>query len=94
MALGKAVIVTDTLATDYISNGVTGLLVEPGDPVRLRESLRTLMENPSLVAALGRAAQKVAGEFSPEFFFERVFNLVDEAVASDFRRHGASGAAV
>lgn len=41
LAMGKLVIVTDTLAVrDYVEDGVTGLIVPPGDAGAMREALR------------------------------------------------------
>jgi len=89
MTMGKAVIVTDASATDYITNGVTGLLVPPDGPRQLREAVIALASNPTLAQQLGYAAQSSSGEFGPERFFERVFCVVDEAVQ---KRRLATGA--
>jgi glycosyltransferase involved in cell wall biosynthesis len=60
MTMGKAVIVTDASATDYITNGVTGLLVPPDGPRQLREAVIALASNPTLAQQLGYAAQNVS----------------------------------
>ena len=52
MALGKAVIATDTIGTrDYIKSGHTGILVPPNDDISLRNAICELSNN--------RAMQKV-----------------------------------
>lgn len=79
MTMGKAVIVTDTTATDYITNNITGLLVPPECPALLREAILLLMSNRSVAERLGRAAQKVSIEFTPEAFFESLLAVVGEA---------------
>lgn len=80
MTMGKAVIVTDTSATDYIKDGVTGLLIPSGNPKQLRESIIALASDPIFALQLGNAAQNSSADFSPERFFDRVFCVVDEAV--------------
>lgn len=80
MTMGKAVIVTDTSATDYIADKITGLLIAPGSPAQLRASIIALMSNPAFALELGRAAQKISAAFTPERFFERLFSVVEEVV--------------
>ncbi len=59
MALGKAVIATRAPGTeDYVRDGETGLLVEPGDAAALRRALTTLMAEPERRHALGEAAAR------------------------------------
>jgi glycosyltransferase involved in cell wall biosynthesis len=82
MTMGKAVIVTDLLATDYIADGVNGLLVAPESPMQLRGAIIRLMSDPNLAVRLGQAAQRSSSEFTPERFFERLFAVVEEATAN------------
>jgi glycosyltransferase involved in cell wall biosynthesis len=77
MTMGKAVIVTDSFATDYISNEVTGLLVPPGSPAQLRDAIVRLMRDRGLVLRLGQEAQKASIEFTPERFFEHLFVVIE-----------------
>jgi glycosyltransferase involved in cell wall biosynthesis len=82
MTMGKAVIVTDLLATDYITDGIDGLLVAPESPGQLRAAIVRLMSDPDLAESLGQAAQRSSGEFTPERFFERIFAVVEDACAN------------
>jgi glycosyltransferase involved in cell wall biosynthesis len=78
MAMGKAVIVTDLFATDYIIDGINGILVAPESPVQLRAWIIRLMSDLSLKQALERAADRSSEEFTPEHFFERLFTVVED----------------
>ena len=80
MAMGKAVIVTDLSATDYITHGLTGLLVPPGNAVELRDAIVTLTCNHTIRVNLGREARRVSAEFTPERFFERLFAVIEGVV--------------
>lgn len=89
MTMGKAVIVTDLLATDYITDGINGLLVAPESPAQLRAAIVRFMSDPNLTVRLGHAAQRSSGEFTPERFFERLFAVVEEASANCCRPRGS-----
>jgi glycosyltransferase involved in cell wall biosynthesis len=43
---------------ELVQDGVTGLLVPPGDPASLAAAIRRLLEAPELAAALGRAGRE------------------------------------
>ncbi len=59
MSFGLAVVATPVGAVeDIIEDGVTGLLVPPGDSVALAAALKTLIDAPALRKRLGDAAQK------------------------------------
>jgi len=47
---------------EIVTNGVTGLLVPPEDPVRLREALAGLVAHPARREELGQAARRAALE--------------------------------
>jgi L-malate glycosyltransferase len=47
---------------EAIVDGVTGILVEPGDSVALAEGIARLLENPQLAAHLGRSARQAVQE--------------------------------
>ncbi|PYI87357.1 MAG: hypothetical protein DME26_06370 [Verrucomicrobia bacterium] len=47
---------------ELIENGVTGLLVPPGDTVALADSIQTLLQDPSLALRMGVAARRRAEE--------------------------------
>jgi len=61
MAAGKAIVATRAgQIEEVISDGVTGLLVEPGDVRGLEDALVQLLGDPDRRAELGRAAQAQA----------------------------------
>ena len=58
-SLGKPVIASDVVGVrDYISHGVDGLLVAPGNPESLRESIQTLIADDDLARRLARSAMQ------------------------------------
>jgi len=79
MALGKPVVVADDCGADeYVVNGVTGIVVTPGDSAGLRQALRTLMDDRTLARQLAQNGKLLAQDHSPEKWFERVFTLAEE----------------
>ena len=70
MAAGLPAVSTSVgTGTDWVNlDGVTGLVVPPGDPVALADALRTLAADADLRARLGRGARARARR---EFSFER-----------------------
>jgi len=74
MSLGKAVIATNIGgAREQIENGVSGVLVPPGDPVALADAIRALLADPNRREALGRAAaRRVASSFTSGSFYRRL----------------------
>jgi glycosyltransferase involved in cell wall biosynthesis len=61
MMLGKAVAATRCIGTeDYVEDGITGLLVPPGDEAALRCAIERLWHDDELRRRLGRAAQGAA----------------------------------
>ncbi len=73
MAMGKPIVVSATsgqgdVQGDVIEDGVTGMTVPPGDPSRLREAIRFLMDNPSERRRLGRNAREA---FESRFTLDR-----------------------
>jgi glycosyltransferase involved in cell wall biosynthesis len=86
MAHGCAVVATAVGGLlDAVEDGVTGLLVPPGNPAALREAVERLLADPSLRRRLGEAARRHAREaFSSEAAAEA---LVDAyGAASGARR--------
>jgi glycosyltransferase involved in cell wall biosynthesis len=83
LARGKAVIASQVGGIgQVISHGENGMLVPPGDPDALEQSMRMLLEDGVLRESLGKAARERAGEFSREKAGERFHELYDEAVKS------------
>jgi hypothetical protein len=87
MALGKPLIVAGPAEyRSYIDEGRTGLLTPPGDSSQLRAALERVLSDQEFASMLGRNAKAESMRFTPEKFFERVFECVDCAVAQ--RRGG------
>jgi glycosyltransferase involved in cell wall biosynthesis len=63
MALGKPVIATRGGGTDeVVFDNQNGFLVDPGNPDQVREKIELLIENPSLLARLGKEGRKMVEE--------------------------------
>jgi glycosyltransferase involved in cell wall biosynthesis len=63
MAAGRAIVATAVGATvRLIEDGVTGVLVAPGDPARLAAAITGLLRDPARAARLGAAARRRARE--------------------------------
>lgn len=81
MALGKLVVVTDgTGVREYVEDGVTGLVVPPGDVGALAAALQWALDpaNASACRRICDQAQRVALErFGPEGYVERLLEVVD-----------------
>jgi glycosyltransferase involved in cell wall biosynthesis len=56
-AMGKPVVCTRLPGiADYVEDGVTGILVPPGDPDAMAEAIDSLWRDPARVESMGRAA--------------------------------------
>lgn len=81
MALGKAVVVTDSPGVrEYVEDGRTGLIVPPGDPDAMANALRRLLDPANAGAAeqISAAAAKTAREqFSPEGYARSLLSVAD-----------------
>ncbi|MGH9554542.1 MAG: glycosyltransferase family 4 protein [Terriglobales bacterium] len=68
MARGKPVIATQVGGIpEMVENGVSGILVPPGDDQALANAMFSVVANPAKAAALGEAAQRrVAEQFTPQ----------------------------
>lgn len=82
MTMGKAVIVTDMDASDYIENGENGILTAAGDVSALRQAIQRVMEDHEFARGIGQRAKEASAKFAPERFFEGVFKLCDGCIAS------------
>lgn len=82
-ASGCAVIATNTPGMrDYVVDGVTGLLVPPGDAAALRDAIQKLWENPSLAHQMGRSGRShIEAEFDPEQVNQKVRHVLAEVYA-------------
>ena len=79
---GRAVVGSDDGGIpDVVEDGVTGLLVPPGDAAALADALARVLGDPELAARLGAAARDASAAWvaSPEQWAERVLALVTRA---------------
>ena len=78
MAMGQVVVATDVNGTrDYVVDGVTGLLVPPGDPVALGDALLAVLADPVAARRMGAAARAwVADHDPPEHLVQRLAGLL------------------
>lgn len=79
MAYGKPVIGTRIGGTvEQIDDGVTGILVQPGDPQELKTALERLLNSPSEARKMGHQARERFLEcFEFGQFYEKVLRLYD-----------------
>jgi hypothetical protein len=85
MALGKPVVVTDTMGVrDYVEDGVTGLIVAPGDVGAMGEAVRWALDaaNAQAVEAMTERARQVTRErFTLDRYLARLLEVVSATVA-------------
>jgi len=76
MAMGKPVIGTDTGGTpEMIEDGVTGILVPPGDPATLASAMEALIADKDKRISMGRAGRKKAQD---------LFDIKDSAAKTEY----------
>jgi glycosyltransferase involved in cell wall biosynthesis len=80
MAMGKPIVVSATSGqSDVIEDGVTGVTVPPGDPARLGEAIRFLLDSPSERRRLGRNARDAfEAQFTLDRYASALLNLMHE----------------
>ncbi|MCC7124017.1 MAG: glycosyltransferase [Acidobacteria bacterium] len=83
MAMGKAVIASRTAGqVDAIEDGVTGILVPPGDPMALRAAMLDLWRNPERARAIGaRARAQVERHHTVERFCANFVTAFEASMA-------------
>jgi hypothetical protein len=85
MALGKPVIVVDTMGVrEYVTDRETGLVVPPGDPAALAAALEWVLDpaNATEVAAMTERARAVAlGSYSPDQYVAGLLRVLGEVLA-------------
>src|SRR4030042_4115435 len=81
-AYGKPVIGSNIGAIpEIIINEKTGLLFEPGDYNELREKIKNLLSNPSLIVQMGKDARKrTEEEYNAELHYKRLMEVYGKAV--------------
>jgi glycosyltransferase involved in cell wall biosynthesis len=79
MRLGIPTIATSCVGTvDYISDGITGLLVPSGDSVALRNAVLSLLQNPDLRSKIGAAGSAKSEEcFSDPAAAQSLSRIID-----------------
>ncbi len=88
MALGRPIVATRAGGIpEMVTDGATGLLVEPRDPAALAAALAALLDDPARAAALGRAARvRALGEFSVERTLEQTLAAYERVRAGRLGR--------
>lgn len=78
MCMARAVIATRSRGlSDYLVDGETCLLVEPGDPASLRDAIRRLAAEPELAHRLGEnGRRRVEAEFNQARYVEQLVKLL------------------
>ena len=77
MCYGKPIVSTDTAGiSEYIENGISGLLVPPGEPQAMAAAIRSLLDNPGLAFSMGEKARKKYWEqYSRDAFVRRLASV-------------------
>ncbi len=86
--MGLPVIATNIGGSlDQVADGVTGLLIPPGDPVPLADAIEKLMVNPELRRRMGEAGvERIHTCFSLAQMTEKIERLFDDAIAERTHR--------
>jgi glycosyltransferase involved in cell wall biosynthesis len=83
MASGLPVVVTDTTGfRDFVTNGVTGLVVPIGDVEALAVAIAKISGDVDLRVRMGRAARQRATAFEETIVLEEFGQLIDRLAAS------------
>ena len=68
---------------EFIEDGVSGMLADPGDIETMARKVCTLIENPELRRRMGREINKKAGDFTPERILPQWDSLFRRLTASE-----------
>lgn len=81
MLLGRPVVASNVGGLmDFIEDGVTGVLVSPGDAEALTRALDVLLDNPDLRARMGQAGQLRARRFEASAITPRIIEVFEGAL--------------
>ncbi|MGI8425187.1 MAG: glycosyltransferase [Actinomycetota bacterium] len=81
MALGKPLVATSKGGTAAIvEDGVSGLIVQPGDDLGMAGAIMRLLTSKTLAASIGKEAQNRVGRFSEERMTEEFALLLKELI--------------
>jgi glycosyltransferase involved in cell wall biosynthesis len=95
LAAGRPVIASATGGVgDWLQEGVSGLLVKPGDPGALARALNELLADPARQSAMGQAGRAiVARRFSADAHVSALGDVYQSASAGWKSRRGGDGEA-
>ncbi|MBI4605767.1 MAG: glycosyltransferase [Planctomycetes bacterium] len=86
LALGRPTVATAIGGpVEIIEDGVSGLLVPPGDASALAEKVAALFSSPELRSRLGAGARRRAQDFGVESYVGQVENVYEGVLARDSR---------
>ena len=72
---------------EFVEDGVTGLLFEPGNAAELADKIHMLWENPDLCRRLGEAGRKKANrEYGAETYYQHLMSIYDKAIELTVRQ--------
>lgn len=91
MAAGRAVIASRTGgAPEMVEDGITGVLVEPGNVAELGDAFARVVRDPGALASMGRAGRAAAdARFGIDRHVDRMLGILDAAAAGDVPGAGA-----
>jgi glycogen(starch) synthase len=72
---------------EVVTDGVSGLLVPPGDSEALARAIDRVLSSPDLARQLGEAARKRAKDYDWEMLAERVLEVYRDLTVAYERRH-------
>lgn len=88
MQAGVPVVATDVGGTgEVIEHGVSGLLIQPGDDIALRDALRRVLDNPSQAEAFRQTARK---RLAAKFSYSQMIRRTEEVLISEARQRQRS----
>ena len=80
MAAGRPVVASSSGGiVDLVQDGVTGILVPPGEPVALAKALTSMIEDPAMAMAMGRNGLERVRAYTASAIAGRVENLYRQA---------------
>ena len=82
MSHGLCVIATDVAgAREQVSDGQTGFIVSPNNPIELSDVILRVVANPEVVSVAGRKGKdRYLNNFTPEIAVKRYFDLYKESI--------------
>lgn len=84
MSMGKPVIASRSGGlSDIIVDGESGILVEPGDPIALRNAIHYLLDHPEQRASMGNMAKQRVIEFQAKTVVSRIEQVYRELALTE-----------